>query len=69
MSAVWLTLISSELPMPWPAWELMLSRTGWPDAVAAYSRAIILRECMGLTRPSVSPVAMKMAGYFVPLVT
>ena len=39
------------------------------DAVAACNRAVILRECIGLTRPSFSPVAMKIAGYLVPATT
>ena len=55
--------------MPWPALELVRSRIGRPDAVAAWRRAVILRELAGSTRPSWSPVRKRTAGYFVPSTT
>ncbi len=35
---------------PWPAFALVRSITGSPDAVAACNSAVILRECAGFTR-------------------
>ena len=42
--------------------ELVRSSTGCFDAVAAWRRAIILREWAGFTRPSFSPVSISTAG-------
>jgi hypothetical protein len=52
----------SELPMPWPEFMLVRSRMGWPDVLAACIAAVNLRECIGLTRPSVAPVSINTAG-------
>ena len=46
-------------PIPSPARELTRSSTGRPGALATWSRAVILRECAGFTRPSCSPVVYR----------
>jgi len=53
-------------PWPCPAASVVIRSIGRSEAVAACSRAVILREFIGLTRPSFSPVDMKTAGYFTP---
>ena len=50
---------SSDEPMPWPEFAEVRSRTGRPDDVAACSAAANLRECIGFTRPSVAPGALR----------
>ena len=52
MSACSATRSFSEEPMPWPAVAVVRNKIGRPELVAACSRAVILRECTGFTRPS-----------------
>ena len=53
---------ASGVPMPWPVPALVRSRTVPRPAVAACSRAVILRECIGSTRGSFAPVRNSTAG-------
>ena len=55
--------------MPWPALAVVLNKMGWPEDVAAWSRAVIFREWAGFTRPSFSPHGKIAAGYAVPSFT
>ncbi len=48
--------------MPWPVVELVRSRMGFPEAPAAWSRAVIFREWSGSTRGSLAPVMNRTAG-------
>src|SRR5262249_33989692 len=61
--------LPSGLPAPWPALVSTCSRMGRSLAVAACSRAVILRACMASTRVSDSAVCRNTAGYEAPSLT
>src|SRR5207244_11493792 len=50
------------LPCPWPACVSMRRRIGASDAFADWSRAAILRACIGSTRLSPSAASRNVAG-------
>ena len=54
---------------PCPLLALVRSRTGAFEPVAACSRAVILRDCIGSTRGSLAPVMNSTFGYLVPSFT
>ena len=62
------TFSSIDEPIPCPAVLLVRNSTGWLVPLAC-RRAAILRDCMGSTRASLSPVVSRIAGYCTPSFT
>ena len=53
------------VPSPWPELALVRSSTTASGRSAAWSRAVIFRDCIGSTRGSFAPVRNSTAGYLI----